>query len=180
MGHPSRNGELLPWRMQHLIRDYITKIYRKPPSTWMEMYLVPAKLRPSPEHYCENPRACVHWKKMVHCQQLSWRWRISLKGSFYAIHPTSARRRSSHCGTFHLPPKGWNVGLIFSGCDLRDKRKDMGKNLSGKAKGKRPNLSGYDCSSSSSSDEEYSVMKLVLVWGHYPKARASRSTQIWQ
>jgi len=32
----------------------------------------------------------------------------------------------------------------------------MGKNLSWKAKGKRPNLSGYDCSSSSSSDEEYS------------------------
>ena len=32
----------------------------------------------------------------------------------------------------------------------------MGKNLSWKAKGKRPNLSGYDCSLSSSSDEEYS------------------------
>ena len=42
-----------------LIRDYITKIYCKPPSTWMEMYLVLAKLRPCPERYCENPRACV-------------------------------------------------------------------------------------------------------------------------
>ena len=52
---------------KHLIRDYITKIYRKPPSTWMEMYLVPAKLRPCPECYCENPRARVHWKEMVHC-----------------------------------------------------------------------------------------------------------------
>jgi len=51
------------------------------------------------------------------------------------------------------------VGLIFSGCDPRDKRKDMGKKLTWKAKGKRLNLAGDDCSSSSSSDgedEEYS------------------------
>src|SRR5882724_8647979 len=52
---------------KHLIRDYITKIYRKPPSTWMEMYLVLAKLRPCPECFCENPRARVCWKEMVHC-----------------------------------------------------------------------------------------------------------------
>ena len=50
---------------KHLIRDYITNIYRKPPSTWMEMYVVPAKLRPCPERYCENLRAHVHWKEMV-------------------------------------------------------------------------------------------------------------------
>src|SRR5882724_7425714 len=46
------------------------------------------------------------------------------------------------------------VGLIFSGCAPRDKRKDMGKKLTCKAKGKRLNLAGDDCSSSSSSDGE--------------------------
>jgi len=46
------------------------------------------------------------------------------------------------------------VGLIFSGCDPWDKRKDIGKKLTCKAKGKRPNLAGDDCSSSSSSDGE--------------------------
>src|SRR5882724_3005736 len=46
------------------------------------------------------------------------------------------------------------VGLIFSGCDPQDKIKDMGKKLTCKAKGKRLNLAGEDCSSSSSSDGE--------------------------
>src|SRR5882724_1857458 len=46
------------------------------------------------------------------------------------------------------------VGLIFSGCDPQDKRKDMGKKLTCKAKGKRLKLAGDDCSLSSSSDGE--------------------------
>src|SRR5882724_1645505 len=46
------------------------------------------------------------------------------------------------------------VGLIFSGCDPQDKRKDMGKKLTCKANGKRLNLAGDDCSLSSSSDGE--------------------------
>jgi len=50
--------------------------------------------------------------------------------------------------------KDGHVSLIFSRCDPRDKRKDMGKNLAWKAKGKRPNPTGDDCSSSSSSDGE--------------------------
>jgi len=43
---------------------------------------------------------------------------------------------------------------MFSGCDTRDKRQDMGKGLSWKAKGKRPNLTGDDRSSSSSDNED--------------------------
>src|SRR5882672_12306443 len=46
------------------------------------------------------------------------------------------------------------VGLIFSGCDPQDKRKDMGKKLTWKAKGKRPNLTGDDLSASSSDNED--------------------------
>ena len=41
-------------------------------------------------------------------------------------------------------------GLIFSGCDPRDKRKDMGMGLTWKAKEKRPDLTGFYFSSSSS------------------------------
>jgi len=40
--------------------------------------------------------------------------------------------------------KDGNVGLIFSGCDPQDKRKDMGNMLTWKAKGERPNLTGHD------------------------------------
>jgi len=50
--------------------------------------------------------------------------------------------------------KDGHVGLIFSRCDPRDKRKDMGKNLAWKAKGKRPNTTGDECSSSSSDGED--------------------------
>ena len=50
--------------------------------------------------------------------------------------------------------KDGHVSLIFSGCDPRDKRKDMGKNLAWKAKGKRPNTTGDECSSSSSDGED--------------------------
>jgi len=50
--------------------------------------------------------------------------------------------------------KDGQVGLMFSGCDPRDKRQDMGKGLSWKAKGKRPNLAGDDQSSSSSDNED--------------------------
>ena len=50
--------------------------------------------------------------------------------------------------------KDGHVGLIFSGCDPQDKRKDMGMGLTWKAKGKRPDLTGFDCSSSSSDDED--------------------------
>src|SRR5467141_2060616 len=50
--------------------------------------------------------------------------------------------------------KDGQVGLMFSGCDPRDKRQNMGKGLSWKAKGKRPNLAGDDQSSSSSDNED--------------------------
>src|SRR5882724_11339293 len=71
------------------------------------------------------------------------------------------------------------VGLIFSGCHPWDKRKDMGKKLTCKAKGKRPHLLGVIA-------HRYHPlmvrmkstwgMQLVLVWGHYPRARASQLT----
>src|SRR5882724_899144 len=94
-------------------------------------------------------------KRWLNPQPLSSGWMISLRGSFYEITPTSTRRSSSPSGIF-LPPtqKVGHVGLIFSRCDPRDKRKDMGKNLAWKAKEKRPNPTGDDCSSSSSSDGE--------------------------
>src|SRR5882724_13410057 len=50
--------------------------------------------------------------------------------------------------------KDGNVGLIFSGCDLWDKRKDVGNMLTWKAKGKRLNLKGHYHSPSLSDDED--------------------------
>src|SRR5882724_5723918 len=141
---------------KHLIRDYMTKIYRKPPSTWMEMYLVPAKVRPCPEHYCENPRACVHRKEVVHFPTTFLKVEDLPQGILLRDPSHHQEEVLTLWDFFTSHQKDGNIGLIFSGCDLRDKRKDMGKNLSWKAKGRRPNLSGYDCSSSSSSDEEYS------------------------
>jgi len=53
-----------------------------------------------------------------------------------------------------FPPKDGHVGLIFSGCDPQDKRKEMGNMLTWKAKGKRLNLTGHDYLPSPSSDED--------------------------
>lgn len=50
--------------------------------------------------------------------------------------------------------KDGHVGLIFSGCDPRDKRKDVRNMLTRKAKGKRPNFTGHDHSPSSSDHDD--------------------------
>jgi len=48
-----------------LIRHYIAKIYHKPLQPGWRCSRDRANLRPSPEHYCENLRARVHWTEMV-------------------------------------------------------------------------------------------------------------------
>jgi len=61
--------------------------------------------------------------------------------------------------------KDGQVGLMFSGCDPRDKTQDIGMGLTWKAKGKRPNLSGDDQLSSSSDDKDSGDE----VWAGMPK-----------
>src|SRR5882724_9469986 len=92
-----------------------------------------ANLGPCPEHYCENPRAHVYWKEMVQSPIVSSRWRISLRRSFYEIHPTSARRRPSPSGTFGLPTKSMGM-LASSSLDVTDgiKEKMWGTCLPGR------------------------------------------------
>ena len=51
-------------------------------------------------------------KRWCNAQQVPSRWRISLRRSFYEIHPTSSRRRSSPSGTFGLPAK--RMGMLAS------------------------------------------------------------------
>src|SRR5882724_13641057 len=51
-------------------------------------------------------------KRWHNPQQVSSRGRISLRRSFYELHPTSARRRSSPSGTFGLPTK--RMGMLAS------------------------------------------------------------------
>src|SRR5882724_2649331 len=102
----------------------------------MEMYYGLANLRPCPEHYCENLRARVCWKEMAQ-SPMSFFKAEDLPQGILLRDPSHLRQEE----VFTLwefwtsRQKDGLVGLIFSGCDPWDKRKDMGKKLTCKAKG---------------------------------------------
>src|SRR5467141_2385252 len=82
-----------------LIRDYIAKIYCKLPSTWMVMY-TGLTLDPVQKVIVRIRVLMCIGKRWQNPPRLSSGWKVSLRGSIYKIHPTSARRTSSPSGTF--------------------------------------------------------------------------------
>jgi len=96
---------------KRLIRDYIAKIYRKLPSTWMVMY-TGLTLDPVQNVIVRIRGLVCVGKRWCNPHPLSLRRRISLQGYFFEIHPTSARRRSSPFGTFWPPAK--RMGMLAS------------------------------------------------------------------
>src|SRR5467141_592716 len=96
---------------KHLIRDYISKIYHKLPSTWMVMY-TGLTLDPVQNIIVRIRGLMCIGKRWCNPHPLSLRRRISLQGYFFEIHPTSARRRSSPSGNFWPPAK--RMGMLAS------------------------------------------------------------------
>src|SRR5882672_4465648 len=84
---------------KHVIMDYITQIYHKPPSTWMEIY-TGLTLDPVQNVIVRTRGLVCIGNRWQNPPRLSSGWKISLRGSIYKIHPTSARRTSSPSGTF--------------------------------------------------------------------------------
>jgi len=132
MGHPSVYGNHSLEDCKHLIRDQIiAKITVRYLSTWMVMY-TGLTLDPVQNIIVRIERSCA-LERDGKSPKTFFRVEDLPRGSIYRSIRTSARRTLTS-GLFDLLPKGWQVGLMFSGCDPRDKRQDMGKGLSWKAK----------------------------------------------
>ena len=115
-------------------------------------------------------------------QPPSSRWRIYLKGSFYEIHPTSARRRSSPCGTFGPPTKKM-VTLASSSLDVTHeiKEKTLGRSLPGRPRERGLSLQGMIAPLVMRMKRTQGMkspwrMKLGQTWGHSPRVRAIQPT----
>jgi len=67
---------------KHIIRDYITQIYSKPPSTWMEIY-TGLTLDPVQNVIARTQGLMCIGKRWPNRPRLSSGWKISLRGSNY-------------------------------------------------------------------------------------------------
>src|SRR5882724_2632761 len=67
---------------KHIIRDYITQIYSKPPSTWMEIY-TGLTLDPVQNVMVRTQGLMCIGKSWPNHPRLSSGWKICLRGSNY-------------------------------------------------------------------------------------------------
>jgi len=116
---------------KHIIRDYITQIYSKPPPPGWRY--IQGYLRPCPECYCENPRAHVHWKEMAKLPKTFFRVEDLPKG-FQLLDPSHLRQEDLLTLWEFLTSrqKDEQVGLMFSGCTHEIKHKTLGWDLPGR------------------------------------------------
>jgi hypothetical protein len=111
-------------QLKRIIRQYVAKSYRKPPSTRMEMHLL--TLRPCPECYCDNKKARVRWKEMAKDPQAYFN--AEDQPEDVTLEEPSRLQKQQVMALWDFwtsRQKDGQVGLVFSGCDKRDKGKRM-------------------------------------------------------